>query len=199
MRLVLLGAPGSGKGTQATRLKAELGVPHISTGDMLRAAVAAGTPMGVQAKAVMASGQLVSDDILLGMLEDRLALPDVEPGFILDGYPRNLLQAAALDQLLVRIGQPLDAVLKLDVPKNVIVERCRTRFLAERRADDNPDTVSRRLAIYAEQTAPVADFYARAGKLQVVDGVGELNEVTERLRLALSTATGGWTRPRPVV
>lgn len=199
MRLVLLGAPGSGKGTQATRLKAELGVPHISTGDMLRAAVAAGTPMGVQAKAVMASGQLVSDDILLGMLEDRLALPDVEPGFILDGYPRNLLQAAALDQLLVRIGQPLDAVLKLDVQKNIIVERCRTRFLAERRADDNPDTVSRRLAIYAEQTAPVAEFYARSGKLQVVDGVGALDEVTERLRLALSTATGGWTRPRPVV
>ena len=189
MRLVLLGAPGSGKGTQAARLKAELGVPHISTGDMLRAAVAAGTPMGLQAKAVMASGQLVSDDILLGMLEDRLARPDAEAGFILDGYPRNLVQAAALDQLLARIGQPLDVVVKLDVQKNVIVERCRTRFLAERRADDNPDTVSRRLAIYAEQTAPVAEFYARAGKLQVVDGVGGLDDVTKRLRLALHIGT----------
>jgi len=189
MRLVLLGAPGSGKGTQAARLKAELGVPHISTGDMLRAAVAAGTPMGLQAKAVMASGQLVSDDILLGMLEDRLAQADVEGGFILDGYPRNLVQAAALDQLLGRIGQPLDAVLKLDVPNVVIVERCRIRFLAERRADDDPHTVAKRLAIYAEQTAPVAEFYARAGKLQVVDGVGALDQVTERLRLALNLRT----------
>jgi len=194
MRLVLLGAPGSGKGTQAARLKAELGAPHISTGDMLRAAVAAGTPMGLQAKAVMAAGQLVSDDILLGMLEDRLAQPDAAAGFILDGYPRNLAQAAALDRLLGRIGQPLDAVVKLDVPSEVIVERCRIRFLAEHRADDDPDTVARRLAVYAEQTAPVAEFYARAGKLQVVDGVGELDEVTERLRQALhmqAAATSG--------
>lgn len=185
MRLVLLGAPGSGKGTQAARLKAELGVPHISTGDMLRAAVAAGTTLGLQAKAVMAAGQLVSDDILLGMLEERLARPDTAQGFILDGYPRNLSQAAALDQLLGRIGQPLDAVVKLEVPSAVIIERCRIRFLAEQRADDEPATVTRRLAVYAEQTAPVAEFYQRAGKLQVVDGVGELDQVTARLRAAL--------------
>lgn len=185
MRLVLLGAPGSGKGTQASRLKAELGVPHVSTGDMLRAAVAAGTPMGLQAKAVMASGQLVSDDILLGMLGDRLAQPDARGGFILDGYPRNLAQAAALDQLLARIGQPLDAVIKLEVPNGVIVARCEIRFKAEGRADDNPETVAKRLAVYAERTAPVADFYARAGKLQVVDGVGALDEVTGRVKLAL--------------
>ncbi len=185
MRLVLLGAPGSGKGTQASRLTAELGVPHISTGDMLRAAVAAGTPLGRQAKAVMAAGQLVSDDILLGMLQDRLAQPDAEAGFILDGYPRNLAQAGALDQLLAKIGRPLDAVVKLDVPNAVIVGRCELRFKAEGRADDNPDTVRKRLAIYAEQTAPVADFYVRAGKLQVVDGVGELAEVTSRIKRAL--------------
>ncbi|MEO5811085.1 MAG: adenylate kinase [Rhodanobacter sp.] len=185
MRLVLLGAPGSGKGTQASRLTAELGVPHISTGDMLRAAVAAGTPMGRQAKAVMASGQLVSDDILLGMLQDRLAQPDAEAGFILDGYPRNLAQADALDQLLAKIGRPLDVVVKLDVPTAVIVGRCEIRFKAEGRADDNPDTVRKRLAIYAEQTAPVADFYVRAGKLKVVDGVGELAEVTSRIKHAL--------------
>ena len=185
MRLVLLGAPGSGKGTQASRLKAELAVPHISTGDMLRAAVAAGTPMGVQAKAVMAAGQLVSDDILLGMLEDRLAQADAQTGFILDGYPRNLAQAAALDDLLARIGQPLDAVVKLDVPNATILARCEIRYKAEGRADDNPDTVRKRLAIYAEQTAPVADFYARRGKLQVVDGVGELAEVTARVKRAL--------------
>ncbi|MEY2150080.1 adenylate kinase [Rhodanobacter sp. 115] len=185
MRLVLLGAPGSGKGTQAARLKSDLGVPHISTGDMLRAAVAAGTPTGLKAKAVMDAGQLVSDDILLAMLEERLAQPDAATGFILDGYPRNLAQADALDHLLTRIGQPLDAVIKLEVPNEAIIGRCEIRFKAEGRADDNPDTVRKRLAIYAEQTAPVADFYARRGKLQVVDGVGELADVTARVRRAL--------------
>lgn len=185
MRLVLLGAPGSGKGTQATRLKTALGVPHISTGDMLRAAVAAGTAMGRKAKAVMDAGQLVSDDILLGMLEERLAQDDAKAGFILDGYPRNLAQADALDHLLAKLGQPLDAVVKLEVSNEVIVGRCEIRFKAEGRADDNPDTVRKRLAIYAEQTAPVADFYASRGKLQVVDGVGELDEVTARIRHAL--------------
>jgi len=185
MRLVLLGAPGSGKGTQAARLKSELGVPHISTGDMLRAAVAAGTPLGVKAKAVMDAGQLVSDDLLLGMLEERLAQADVAGGFILDGYPRNLAQAAALDELLAKIGQPLDAVVKLDVPSEAIIGRTELRFKAEGRVDDNPDTVRKRLGIYAEQTAPVADFYAKRGKLQVVDGVGELQAVTERVKAAL--------------
>jgi adenylate kinase len=185
MRLVLLGAPGSGKGTQAARLKTDLGVPHISTGDMLRAAVAAGTALGIKAKAVMDAGQLVSDDILLGMLEERLAQDDARAGFILDGYPRNLAQASALDQLLAKIGQPLDAVIKLEVPNEAIVERCELRFIAENRADDNPDTVRRRLGIYAEQTAPVADFYARRGKLQVVDGVGDLDQVTGRIKRAL--------------
>jgi adenylate kinase len=185
MRLVLLGAPGSGKGTQAARLKTALGVPHISTGDMLRAAVAAGTAMGLKAKAVMDAGQLVSDDILLGMLEERLAQADAKAGFILDGYPRNLAQAAALDHLLAKLGQPLDAVVKLDVPNEAIIGRCEIRFKAEGRADDNPDTVRKRLGIYAEQTAPVADFYASRGKLQVVDGVGELAEVTARIERAL--------------
>lgn len=185
MRLVLLGAPGSGKGTQATRLKSVLGVPHISTGDMLRAAVAAGTAMGRKAKAVMDAGQLVSDDILLDMLEERLAQSDAAAGFILDGYPRNLAQADALDHLLAKIGQPLDAVVKLDVPNETIVGRCEIRFAAEGRADDNPDTVRKRLAIYAEQTAPVAEFYARRGKLQAVDGVGTLEDVTARVRQAL--------------
>ena len=113
MRLVLLGAPGSGKGTQAARLKEQLGVPHISTGDLLRAEVAAGSPLGLQAKEVMARGDQVSDDILLGMLEDRLARDDVREGFILDGYPRNLAQAAALGELLERLGQPFDAAVQL--------------------------------------------------------------------------------------
>ena len=185
MRLVLLGAPGSGKGTQATRLKNDLGVPHISTGDMLRAAVAAGTPTGLKAKAVMDAGKLVSDDILLAMLEERLAQTDAKGGFILDGYPRNLVQADALDHLLARIGQPLDAVVKLEVPNAVIIGRCEIRYAAEHRKDDDPAVVRDRLKVYAEQTAPVADFYAKRGKLQVVDGVGELDEVTARVKRAL--------------
>ncbi len=185
MRLVLLGAPGSGKGTQAARLKSELGVPHISTGDMLRAAVAAGTPLGLKAKAVMEAGQLVSDDILLGMLEERLANDDARAGFILDGYPRNIAQVQALDELLTRLEQPLDAVVQLDVPAEEIIGRVEIRFQAEGRADDNPDTVRRRLAVYAEQTAPVADWYARHGMLKVVDGVGPLDEVFARILAAL--------------
>ncbi|MDE2279514.1 MAG: adenylate kinase [Xanthomonadaceae bacterium] len=185
MRLVLLGAPGSGKGTQAARLKNDLGVPHISTGDMLRAAVAAGTPTGLKAKAVMDAGKLVSDDILLAMLEERLAQPDANNGFILDGYPRNLAQADALDHLLARIGQPLDAVVKLEVPNEAIIGRCEIRYAAEHRKDDDPAVVRDRLKVYAEQTAPVADFYAKRGTLQVVDGVGELDEVTARVKRAL--------------
>ena|SRR5699024_8206601 len=185
MRLVLLGAPGSGKGTQAKRLKTEWGVPHISTGDLLRAAVKAGTPLGVKAKAVMDAGHLVSDDIVLGLLEERLEQPDAEGGFILDGYPRNLAQVEALDGLLARIEQPLDAVVKLDVPNEEIVGRCEIRFKAEGRADDNPDTVRKRLGVYAEQTAPVADWYQSHGMLKTVDGVGTLDEVFARVLAAL--------------
>ncbi len=188
MRLVLLGAPGSGKGTQAARLKVALEVPHISTGDLLRAAVAAGTPLGLKAKAVMEAGQLVSDAIVLGMLEQRLAQADAQAGFILDGYPRNLAQVQALDDLLARLGQPLEAVVKLKVPSEVIVGRTELRFKAEGRADDHPDTVRKRLAIYAEQTAPVAEYYARAGTLRIVDGVGSLDEVFARILAALSPA-----------
>jgi adenylate kinase len=186
MRIVLLGAPGSGKGTQAARLKAELGIAHISTGDLLRAAVKAGTPLGLRAKAVMDAGQLVSDEIVLAMLEERLERPDTKGGFILDGYPRNLAQADALDQLLKRIGQPLDAVLKLNVPDADIIARCEIRYKAEGRADDNPDTVRRRLLVYAEQTAPLADFYAQRGLLTEVDGVGAIEEIFVRLLAALN-------------
>ena len=142
MRIVLLGAPGSGKGTQAKRLKVELGIAHISTGDLLRAAVKAGTPLGLQAKAVMEAGQLVSDDIVLGLLEERLAQPDTRPGFILDGYPRNVAQANALDALLARVGQPLHAVVKLNVPDGDIVKRCEIRFEQEH----PPTTIRKRCA-----------------------------------------------------
>jgi adenylate kinase len=181
MRIVLLGAPGSGKGTQAKRLEVELKLAHISTGDLLRAAVKAGTPLGLKAKAVMEAGQLVSDDIVLGLLEERLAEADTRSGFILDGYPRNLAQADALDQLLRRLGQPLDAVLKLNVPDTDILKRCEIRFEQEHRADDNPDTVRKRLGVYAEQTAPVADFYARRGLLTEIDGIGAIDAIGDRL------------------
>ncbi|MGH8190470.1 MAG: adenylate kinase [Rhodanobacteraceae bacterium] len=187
MRIVLLGAPGSGKGTQAKRLKGELRIAHISTGDLLRAAVKAGTPLGLKAKAVMESGQLVSDEIVLGLLEERLARPDTADGFILDGYPRNLAQANALDALLARLGQPLDAVVKLNVSDAVIVERCRIRFEQERRADDNPETVRKRLAVYAAQTAPVAEFYSGHGLLTEIDGVGDIEAIGERLLATLRT------------
>ncbi|MBS0430987.1 MAG: adenylate kinase [Proteobacteria bacterium] len=187
MRIVLLGAPGSGKGTQAARLKAELGIAHISTGDLLRAAVKAGTPSGLRAKAVMEAGQLVSDEIVLAILEERLAQPDTHGGFILDGYPRNLAQADALDRLLKRIGQPLDAVLKLNVPDADILKRTEIRFKAEGRADDNPETVRRRLEVYAQQTAPVADYYAQRGLLGEVNGVGAIDEIAARLLAALDT------------
>ena len=185
MRIVLLGAPGSGKGTQAKRLKVELRLAHISTGDLLRAAVRAGTPLGLQAKAVMEAGQLVSDDIVLGLLEERLAQPDTQPGFILDGYPRNVAQANALDALLGRVGQPLHAVVKLNVPDAAIIKRCEIRFEQEHRADDNPETVRKRLAVYAEQTAPVADFYAQRGLLTEIDGVGTIETIGDRVLAAL--------------
>ncbi|MDE2054496.1 MAG: adenylate kinase [Xanthomonadaceae bacterium] len=185
MRIVLLGAPGSGKGTQAKRLKVDLGISHISTGDLLRAAVKAGTSLGLKAKAVMESGQLVSDGIVLGLLEERLAQSDTKPGFVLDGYPRNLAQANALDGLLARVGQPLDAVVKLNVPDAAIVKRCEIRFEQEHRADDNPETVRKRLAVYAEQTAPVADFYAQRGLLTEIDGVGDIDAIGDRVLAAL--------------
>ncbi|MBN8480450.1 MAG: adenylate kinase [Xanthomonadales bacterium] len=185
MRLVLLGAPGSGKGTQAGSLKTALGIPHVSTGDLLRGAVKAGTPLGLKAKAVMEAGQLVSDDIVLGMLEERLAEADAKAGFILDGYPRNVAQCAALEALLARIGQPIDVAVKLDVPNELIVERIAGRAAAEGRKDDTPETVRERLRVYAEQTEPVADYFARKGKLVVVDGVGTLDEVLARINAAL--------------
>ncbi len=186
MRLVLLGPPGSGKGTQAARLKEKLSIPHISTGDLLRAEVAAGTPLGLQAKEVMARGDLVSDEILLGMLESRLGQPDVANGFILDGYPRNLAQAAALDSLLAKIGQPLDAVVQLDVGTDLLVERIAGRAKAEGREDDNPESVRKRLQVYNDSTAPVIGYFADRGTLTRVDGVGSLEEVLSRITDALS-------------
>ncbi|MCX7032578.1 MAG: adenylate kinase [Arenimonas sp.] len=186
MRLVLLGAPGSGKGTQATRLREHLQVPHISTGDLLRAAVKAGTELGRQAKAVMESGGLVSDDIVLGMLEERLTAGDTGNGFVLDGYPRNLAQANALDALLGRLGQPVDIAVQLDVDTELLINRLAGRAQAEGRADDSPEAVRHRLTVYNDATAPVVDFYRNTGRLACVDGVGGMDEVFQRIIATLS-------------
>lgn len=181
MRLVLLGAPGSGKGTQAARLREHLQVPHITTGGMLRAAVDARTPLGLVVAPIMAAGNLVSDDLMLGLLEERFTQPDTANGFILDGYPRNLVQAAALDTLLERIKQPLDLAVQLDVDYEHIVERLVQRAIAEKRADDTPEVVRNRLKVYDEVTAPVIDFYRNQGRLAHLDGAGTLDEVFNRI------------------
>jgi adenylate kinase len=185
MRIVLLGAPGSGKGTQAARLKSELDLAHISTGDLLRAQVAAGTQLGLLANSVMEKGQLVSDEIMLGMLEQRLAQPDCAHGFILDGYPRNLAQASALDGLLKRIGQPLDVALMLHGDAELLFQRLAGRAAAEGRKDDNPETVRERLRVYEAQTAPVVKYYREMEELTEVDGVGEPDQVFGRILSAI--------------
>ncbi len=185
MRIVLLGAPGSGKGTQATLLKNRLNVPHISTGELLRAAVAEGTPLGLHAKAVMATGALVSDEIVLGMLEERFRQDDVQRGFILDGYPRNLVQARALDALLERLNLPVDKALQLDVAEETLLARLAGRATAEGRADDNPQAVAHRLHVYQQQTAPVIDYYHGRDMLVRVPGEGSVEEILERIIAAL--------------
>jgi len=188
MRIVFFGPNGSGKGTQAKLLEAELKVPHVSTGDLFRAEIKAGTPLGLQAKAVVDSGKLVSDEIVLGMLEKRLAKSDTAGGFILDGYPRNLAQCAALEGLLSRIRQPLDIAVELNVPDAAILARCEIRFKAEHRADDDPAIVRKRLDVYREQTAPVAAHFRDIGKLVRVDGVGSVDEVFKRILAVLPRA-----------
>jgi adenylate kinase len=212
MRIVLLGAPGSGKGTQAKRLEAEKGIPQISTGDMLREAVAAGTRFGAKAKETMAAGQLVSDDIVLGILSERLARPDAADGFILDGFPRTKKQAADLEELLDELGAPLDAALLLDVDFENLVKRLTGRRTCSatgkllniyfspkeeldeclnaggelvQREDDNEETISSRLDVYRQQTEPVVDYYRERGKLKTIEAEGSVDEIYERLRQAL--------------
>ncbi len=182
MRIVIMGAPGSGKGTQAALIVKELGLDHISTGDLLRAAVAAGTELGRKAKEVMDRGELVSDEIVLGLLEERLAQAGDGPGFILDGFPRNIAQAEALDALLARIGQPVDEALQIDVDEDQVVERIAKRAALEGRSDDTEETVRNRLKVYGEQTAPVVDYYAQKGILSRVLGEGSIEDVFQRIQ-----------------
>ncbi len=210
MRIVLLGAPGSGKGTQAQRLQAKYGVPQVSSGDLLRDAVARGTELGKQAKSVMDAGQLVSDDIVLGLIRERLSRPDAANGFILDGFPRNSEQANSLNTLLEEIGQPLDAVLLLDVRNETLMQRLAGRRICwkcgtvynvhslpagvttcakdgtelHQRPDDKEEVIGKRLAVYEQQTKPLIEHYSKLGLLRKVAGEGELEEVSERMEAA---------------
>jgi adenylate kinase len=212
MRIVLLGAPGSGKGTQAKRLEAARKIPQISTGDMLRAAVAAGTRFGQQARDTMDAGQLVSDNIMLGIISERLTEPDAEEGFILDGFPRTEKQALDLEDLLDQLGKPLDAAVLMDVDFDILLKRLTGRRTCSltgkllniyfstqeeldactnaggeliQRDDDNEETIKNRLDVYRQQTAPLIEYYRSRDKLKTVDANGSIDDVYERLSAIL--------------
>ena len=212
MRIVLLGAPGSGKGTQAKKLMADKRIPQISTGDMLREAIAAGTRFGLKAKSTMESGNLVPDDVVLGIISERLDKPDAAEGFILDGFPRNMQQALDLSELLDQLGTPLDTAVLLDVDFDILMKRLTGRRTCSltgkllniyyssqeeldactnaggelvQREDDNEETIANRLEVYRENTEPLIDYYARRGKLTTVRAEGTIDEIYERLLAAL--------------
>jgi adenylate kinase len=182
MRIIFLGPPGSGKGTQAERLAAKLGVAHLSTGEMLRAAVERRTPEGLQAAEYMNRGDLVPDETILAMVGRRLAEPDCTEGCLLDGFPRTLAQAEALDALLKQAHMPLDAVVDLGVDEDAVVERLASRG----RADDRPEVIRERLVNYRRQTAPLTDYYRGHGLLRAIDGQGTPDEVFQRVLTALA-------------
>lgn len=213
MRIVLLGAPGSGKGTQAKKLMADRHIPQISTGDMLRAAVAEGTRFGQKAKAIMDRGELVPDDIMLGIIAERLSQPDAADGFILDGFPRTEQQALDLEELLDQLGTPLDAAILMDVDFDVLMKRLTGRRTCSKtgkllnvyfspqeeldavveaggelvqREDDNEETIGNRLNVYREQTEPLIAFYEKRGRLKTVDAVGSIDEVYGRMLEAVA-------------
>jgi len=223
MRIVLLGAPGSGKGTQSQRLVQRFGIPQISTGDLLRSAVARGTPLGMKAKDVMAAGKLVDDATVLGMIEERLAEPDVAKGFILDGFPRTIAQAEGLDRMLGQIGKPLTAVVQMEVPNAELVRRIAGRRSCQncgrvyniysmpvgaavvcpscpdnpplyQRPDDNEATVIERLKVYEAQTRPLVGFYGKRGLLQTIDATGEVDAITELLIGVLNSPVAAQAR-----
>lgn len=185
MRLLIMGPPGAGKGTQAKAISEHYGIPAISTGDIFRANVTAGTPLGLEVKRIMDSGGYVGDDITNQIVADRLVEDDCEPGFLLDGYPRTPAQVEALDGILAEAALPLDAVLSLKVDVDEVVERIRLRAETEGRTDDTEEAVRIRQQKYLEETAPLLDVYARRGLLVEVDGLGEVGDVSKRVFAAL--------------
>jgi adenylate kinase len=203
MRLILLGPPGSGKGTQAQRLVQRHGIVQLSTGEMLRAAVAAGTPVGLQAKEIMANGGLVPDEVVVGIISDRLDLPDARKGFILDGFPRTVPQAAALDELLKKKHLKLDAVVELRVNESALLERVETRAAETRargeevRIDDTPEVLTKRLAQYRALTEPLIHYYSEKRKLLTVDGMMTIEHVTREISRILAAI--GAVEPKPAV
>ena len=191
MRMVFLGPPGAGKGTQAARLMQRHGIPQLSTGDMLRAAVTAGSAVGLEAKAIMEAGGLAPDAVVVGIVGERIVEPDAAKGFILDGFPRTVAQAKALDLMLATKGMALDAVLELVVDPEALVARIAKRA-AETvaaggtvRPDDKPDVVAKRLETYREQTEPVSKYYAGSGRLRIIDGMSSIHQVSESIDRAL--------------
>jgi adenylate kinase len=218
MRIVLLGAPGSGKGTQAKLLTEKYRIPHVSTGDLLRANLAAGTPLGLQAKAAMDAGQLVSDDLVLAIIRERLKNPDAKKGFILDGFPRNIPQANALDSMLRNIAQPLDAAILMEVDFDILMQRLTGRRTCENcgaaynvytnpprlddqcdrcggplhhRADDNEETIGNRLRVYEGQTKPLIGYYRDQGRIETVDAVGDVKDILKRMIAVLDPIAKG--------
>ncbi|QBI20470.1 adenylate kinase [Egibacter rhizosphaerae] len=190
MRLVLLGPPGAGKGTQAELIARDHGIPHVSTGDIFRANVGQETQLGLEATAYMDRGELVPDDVVNRMVEDRLAQPDAAPGFLLDGYPRTTAQAEALELLLQERDTPLDAVLRFVVPEEELLARLEARREAEHRSDDDAEVIRKRLVEYRSKTAPLEDFYAERGLVRDIDAVGTVEEVRERAEKVLQGLKG---------
>ena len=188
LNVLLFGPQGSGKGTQAKRIAADYGVPHVSTGDMFRDAMAKGTPLGLKVQPIYDAGELVPDELTVGLIRERLAEPDAERGFVLDGFPRNLAQAEALDGLLAEVDRPLTAVLEFLIPDQVCIERIVGRAAEERRPDDTPDAIARRLEIYHRETEPLSEHYQPTGKLVGIHADRPVDEVWAEIEQALEQA-----------
>jgi adenylate kinase len=193
MNVILLGPPGCGKGTQAARLKERYGVLPLSTGDMLRAALAAGTDVGKKAKAIMEAGQLVPDDVVVGVIAERIGQPDVQTqGFVLDGFPRTVAQAKSLDEMMEKRGWTLDHIIEMKVDEQALFARIDKRVRetvaagGTVRADDNAETLKKRILVYREQTQPILPYYAKAGRLKSVDGMAPIDDVTKQLEAIVS-------------